>query len=509
MADSSLPPNNAEPGHDRGAAFSGSELSEGGSHHPAAEPASAQKARKKPKKEKVLKVRPPKREKKSKVKAKAEEAAQKKAAARDQKAAEVAAQVTSAKTQAAQGPFVVRLGPEGWQGAHAKRNGGLVEVEARSENLRELVPPGGDGIIIAIPTHLVFGVPLWLATDDDSLVDSLAVMQLEKRGLAGPQRTGYWLEILRVDKMEDATLVLACVLAENFPRELCFIDVKGYEAAPVTYPVPHDSLACWKEKGRVVLAYRRGEKLACFQAFNGDEVTHDTATEMTCVLLELTSQEIMAEPGRLILFGAFSEEEANRLRNMLGLEIERRPEPGLSLPSRVSYLLPGDVIAARKRRRQRKRMQRILLTVGATYLLLLLGVAGYLFWYQSETNTLKAEIAENEMVVQKIEETDNRWSALVSAVDPSSFAVEKFFRAASLLPEEGVRFQEFFTDSGKIVIEGEARSFREAQTYFQELEKQPDLQAYKWNMDKIEVQNDGRAEFVISGQSTTVASVEP
>jgi hypothetical protein len=394
---------------------------------------------------------------------------------------------------------MLRLGEDGqWDLAHIKRNAGVFAPEQQVEHPEKF--ERGEGCLIAIPSHLSLCVALWLSTEDKSLYLDMVRFQLEKRGLIGPNEL-----IERRLKMEPVltengrTLIMAVLLHEPFPEDLVFIDAKGYELTASSFPIPRNSAALWHEGDRLVLACRRGENLAAVQTFNGREIEPMVAGEIGCVLLELLNTGVLPEIGKIKLWGRFSDEDLENLRMMWDGSIEREERPGLMLPQKTVSFIPERVDYLRRMRLRGKRLFLFAAAGIGIYLLILLFMVAQFVKLKWDVNSLESALAENQAEVDLIERTQRGWEAMLPAIEPSFYSVENLLQASKPLPPEGVRFTLFQNRPGSIMIRGEAKSFREAQAYFQKLQRRPELQNFTFTLADPRIEADGRASFQIEG----------
>ncbi len=404
-----------------------------------------------------------------------------------------------AEKPAAHGIPLARRG-EGdvWEMAHVRRNAGVFRVEDTVEHPREM--DNGEGAVIAIPSHLSYCVPLWLATEEQSLFPDMVRFQLEKRGLVNQNEdTEGRLHLNRVLIENGRSLVLACLLSPTFPDDLCFIDARAWELSAATYPIADNSAALWREGDRLALACRRKGSLVAIQVFNGADLDPMAASEIACVLLELLSSEIMPEINRIQLWGNFSREEQQTLADVWESEISCDDRPGMVLPAQAAPFLPPRVDWLRRRRRRGKRLFAFTAVAIGIYLVFLALFVGQFALLKWNVMQLDDALAENRETVEMIQETQQRWEVLTPSIQPDYYAVEQLLQASKPLPPEGVRFTLFQSQPNQILIRGEARAFREAQAYYQKLQQVPELEDFEWTMGSPKIEADGRASFQIEG----------
>lgn len=406
------------------------------------------------------------------------------------------------------GLVVVRPSETGWEAGSVKRNAGVFPVQRVSqEPIAEERELGGNaGLVVALPTHQVLAIPLWLATDDTSLFADMVQLQLEKRALTQAPPPAHRLQIRTVVKEPGRTLVLVLLLAEPCPDELLATGARGFEPAPLTYPVAEDMLAFWKEQGQVVMAYRRAGQLAYLHAFTHSEVNASFTAELTCVLLPLMQDAVMLNLKRVAAWGSFSREELNLLTEALEFPVQLAERPGILLPGESTPLIPDAVVFRREAERKASRMRRISLLLGGIYALFLAFVLGQFGLLLFRVRQTQAAVATSAPIVEKLESTRSTWLAMESSIDPQFFVVELLLQSALPLPPSGVRLTLFQAETGSILIRGEARSYREAQAYYQELSQRESLAGYKWELGEQKLLANGSATFQITGKSGYAAN---
>lgn len=402
---------------------------------------------------------------------------------------------------------LVRPSEKGWEAGRIKRNAGVFPAQRESEDpqAEEKQLGANVGVVVGLPARQVLGLPLWLATDDASLFADMVQLQLEKRGVTQTPLPPHRLQIRTVVKETGRTLVLALVLSEPCAEEILATGARAFEPSPFTYPLSENSLVFWKEQGQVVMAYRRGAQLAYLHAFTHAEVTEALTTELTCVLMPLMQDQVLVDLKKVFAWGAFTSREVSLLTEALEFPVQGGPRPGMVLPGEASPFLPEAVVQRRETKRRNQRMKRIGLLLAACYLVFLSFVLGQFLMMKFQVMQGEQKLAKNAPEVQRLSEARDTWLKVESSIDPQFYVSELLLHAALSLPPTGVRWTEFNIEPGAVTLRGEAKSFREAQVYFQDIQKRESLMTYNWHLGDQKVLADGRATFQITGKSPLYA----
>ena len=406
---------------------------------------------------------------------------------------------------------LVRPAETGWEAGRIKRNAGVFPVQRPSEGPKaeESAKNKGQnaniGIVVGVPARQVLGLPLWLATDDASLFGDMVQLQLEKRGVTQGPMPSYRLQNRVVVKETGRTLVLALVLAEPCAEEMLATGARAFEPSPFTYPISENSLVFWKEQGQVIMAYRRGPHLAYLHAFTHAEVSAALTTELTCVLLPLMQDQVLVDLKKVSAWGDFSAGEISLLGQSLEFPVQTGPRPGMALPSEQSPLIPEAVVIRRETKRRNQRMKRIGLLLAACYLVFLSFVVGQFLMLKLQVSQAEGKLSHDAPTVKRLASARDTWLAIEPSIDPQFYVSEVLLQSALSLPPTGVRWTNFQTEPGAITLRGEAKSFREAQVYYQDLSKRETLSNFNWQLSDQKVLADGRATFQITGKNASYA----
>jgi len=117
---------------------------------------------------------------------------------------------------------------------------------------------------------------------------------------------------------------------------------------------------------------------------------------------------------------------------------------------------------------------------------------------RSENMELSRRIEALSPEAEKIREARDRWDLLKSAVNPDAYPIEIFHQVALLLPEKGIRLNQFRVEGDQVIIRGEASSVPMAITFKADLEKSDGLKQFSWEVPPPQIKGD-TAVFVAYG----------
>jgi len=354
--------------------------------------------------------------------------------------------------------------------------------------------------IVALPADMVLVLSRWFQTTDDSVLPEMVQIFLDRQGLIPREEGGKSFSSSTVLREENRTLVAVRLLGAQIPASLCQPQVERFEINADLHSLVPEGLSLWREEGRLVAAFSRGGVLIHLQSFHEASLGETVAIELLCTRLQLQTEEILGLEFAVSLLGEFSAEEIALVETIVGVE------PGVLsfgvpvLPARASDLTPPQVELQRKKIRDRQRLERILLGAAGLYVILLLALILNVAWLTHNNGRLRKAITANQPLVATIQETDARWKALEAAINPAIYPVEVLFQAASLLPDDGVRFTLFEENDNRVSIRGEANSAAAAFKLVEAIKAKIELNYFDWEMPKPNILPNDKAEFQIQGE---------
>ena len=361
--------------------------------------------------------------------------------------------------------------------------------------------------VISLPAERTIAFPAWLATADRALIPEMLHLRLEQRGLVARSNSVSSMNYRVVESKENQTLAVATVLQPEFPPELTFERALRFEPSALTLPMPQDRLVLWREKDHLVVVATRGRDPLVYQVLSNRELTDAVALEIRCVVLELEVERLCERFLGVTMWGEFTPEEVDRVKNTLGLKVSNDSLPPPILPSDRSKLLPASVAALHAKKRQRRQIRTLVTGIAALYIIMVAALGTYIGWQTYLIHNLRRELKNQTPTVSAIQGTADRWRQVEWAVNPKLFPVELLYQVSGLLPPDGLRLTGLDLQKGKVIVKGEASTAPGAFKFAEDIKANSELKMFNWQMPSPTLRPDGRAEFTIEGEPK-VAKIE-
>lgn len=407
-------------------------------------------------------------------------------------------------------------GEDGWQ-LWQRQSGTFEMIDKQLLDEEGSVEPFRSATHYGFPIVSVFAAPLWVNTDDPSLLPNVVDMQLEKLGLRPDETSGrlvdhkvavkgHGIPAKAGEPAPVRNLVLGTVLSPHYKHALPRHAPEFFDISPRFFVLPGNHITLWKELGRVVLAITSNDQLVYFQSLTATSVNEQAIREMKCLLMQLQMEGTVVQPSGIVVW---TDDVAPGARDFaqktLGMECEIEDKPRPVLPARGSKLVPTEVADIRERERRRKKIGNILMGLAALYLV---GV-GYLafdyFMKAREVQKKRNELTTLKPEVEWINGVNRKWAAIEPAIDGNQYPLEIFHRTISHLPPKWVRFAGFSKDQMMVTILGESRNTADANQYGGNLFKAEDLSDFVWNWAQRPVidmrKRERTATFKIQGEN--------
>jgi hypothetical protein len=395
--------------------------------------------------------------------------------------------------------FLVRAGAGGdddWELWAVPDGGKTPQLVQRLKSPRE----SPVATAVALPAQHLLAFPCWVASDDREIAAEVLRLRLEQSGLVGRTTGGAPMVFRLLTAYESRSLAVAMVLQPDLPEHLVFERAVRFEPSAFALPLLQDRLTAWREGGRLTFAITRGSDPVYVQTASTAELNDGSLQELNCIFLQLEGQGLIQPLLGAVLWGDFTDDDAQVLRKRFGFRVTIEPLPGPRLPAQRSSLLPAQVEALHARKRRRDRVRRLLAAVLVLYLGLVASVMGYMAWERTQIRRLEQSLAGDAPTVRAIQGTADRWRNLQWAVDPHVYPVELLNQISSLLPPQGMHLTAFELQKGKVIVRGEASTAPAAFKFAEDIKGQADLQMFTWQMPSPSLRPDGRAEFTIEGE---------
>jgi len=396
--------------------------------------------------------------------------------------------------------------------------------------------PFNDATHYAFPINSVFAVPIWVRTDDSSVIKNLVEMQLEKMGLKPIAGTGQLLDYQTVCVLESEpstesqeasgkrSLILATVLNPEYRHPLPRTGSKEFDVSARFLQIPSEHIVVWKELGRLVMAVDHEGELEYFEGLTSNKFDSAAVNEINCIMLGLDGAGPVSGDfksgianelsGAHIWLDEFDQSAKDELEEVLGIKVTSGAKPDPFLPDSTSNLVPSEIVEQRAQQKKSQRIRYALLGTAVVYFLLVAVLLGTFFKEKFNADKLGKEIKSLEPQVQWIPEFREKWRELSSALDSDSYPAELLHRATAAVPPQDVRFTSFKYDDrvefgGKlkriIVIDGQSKDAKAGRDFYALLTKNKNLD-YKWGwLKQPQVdprKKDRTAIFQIRGEIT-------
>lgn len=370
---------------------------------------------------------------------------------------------------------------------------------ARASDLTQI--PGGD-LLLLFPVKSVTAVPIRVTSEDDALFPDLAALHAERLGLRPDPMAGQLTDVFVIAREAENTALVSVLLRAPGEGDMPPQGPRRFDISARAYPLAGDALAVWKEFGRWVFTLSHQGKLVYCQATSVTATSPDEAfaREIRLALIQLSMQGLEIEPTRVVLWTSAENVSPAALAAAFKPQVEISPRPAPVLPNPLSKLLPADVRAAR---REARRRQNIILGIAAVAMIYLgiIGWFGYGLWKaSSETKKLLIQAKEAAPEGEAYALHLAKWDELANAVELRNSPVDILNRiAACIPPASGLRLRTAEISATEIKLIGEAPQLQAVNTFSLNLDKNNDLDHFKWQTPEPNQSTRGW-EFVFSGE---------
>lgn len=332
-------------------------------------------------------------------------------------------------------------GAEGWEVWQGTEELTLLKESGEREALLVDGVPKGN-LTMAFPVRDVSAAPFVAATGDTDMFGDLADLHLERSGLRVDEMAGSLSDCFTLRVEEEEAVLLPVILAPPMEGGLPKRSPKAFDVSARCLPLPNSAVVLWREFGRWVFAVSDSMgQCVYFQALPGALFDQQMAREVALGKVQLTMQEVLAEPlvecqvwtseGEI----APSQEAMQILADLLTLPLHPLPKPAPRLPETLSSLLPADIRAERVAR-QKAKQTKLAIAAGV---LLYLGVIGWLtyqFFDAKEKTALAERRAEaSNPAAEEVSLLQSKWSELQPVVENDAWPVEQYFNAYLAAPK--------------------------------------------------------------------------
>ena len=360
---------------------------------------------------------------------------------------------------------------------------------------------GRKASIFAIESLAIDSAPFWLvaAGDTEANLEATATLRWDSLGHDTEGEGQSWL-YWKVAEEEGRVLAATVAIASDGPdASWTEYDPETFEIYATMLPIPSGECAVWKELGRYVLGFVRGDRLLHVTVLNSRVLDATAAWEIRDLTASLEVRGFLPKLKGMRLWTEAGEEFSSTIKEAIEVRLRSQPKPPPTLPSEPSGLLPGSVAVLRIEKLQRARLARVIGVVVAAYIAFFAAWAGWLWLRDYRVSQAEADLAERAPEVEAIQNTRRKWMALEPATDPNHYPVEMFHQIVSLLPPEGIQLQRFALTPQKMTVIGIASTTGLANKFKADVEANESLKLFEWTLPPINVLEDNRASFTVDG----------
>jgi len=387
-------------------------------------------------------------------------------------------------------PQILRLPGEASRELWLRDPAGVWVIAARDE--------GAKGGILGIESLALDSSPFWGQASPEAGVslESTASLRWEGLGLEMEEMAGQAWACWPVAEEEGRTLTGTVALAAEAPQDEWAQHLPdSFEVSARLFPLPPSELVLWKEMGRYVLVFTRGEEVLHIAVLSSRELDQSAADEVRDLAMALDVGGMLPKLKGVRVWTAADSTFTAALKKTFDVRVKLEEKPAPRLPAEASGILPSRVAEIRVERVKRARQVQFLSLAAVIYLGFFTAWAGWLFWRDHQIGQSVAQVNARQPEVEAVRDAQLRWTALEAATEPDVYPVEVFHQVAALLPEEGIRLKEFNLELEKLVVSGEASSVNHALKFIADVKASPALKRFSMEFPQPTVMDDNRASF--------------
>ncbi len=364
----------------------------------------------------------------------------------------------------------------------------------------------GDEIVFALPVNAILVQRLRLPTVDPAEFGEMVRLQVEKSFPYPPEEVTSDFEV--IEQAENESIISSVAVHNPRLNELAAPLIShGHIPRQVTVYAAQRA-ASRAAKGRALIIYREGEKLVSAISENGklsltrtldaDEaegLQHDLpqlALSAELQGIDTSFPTVLLDEGCLPLRDTIERIFAQR-PSLMGMETP---------PAPVKLDLTPEIWRQRRAAlvRQKEWRER-LLWAGGAYAAVFLLFALYVVIIRFQVGHLKNAIRRDAPKVEFIKRAEADWKALAPAIDPRYYPIEIMLHLFESLPNPEVRITVYDQSVKNISVQGEAPSAALAYQFAEKVKKNPDLQAFTFDLGTPRILPNDHAQFRLEGKT--------
>ncbi|MEO8440100.1 MAG: hypothetical protein ABI540_07755 [Spartobacteria bacterium] len=395
----------------------------------------------------------------------------------------------------------------GWNLVRARANNGTWDVT----NVADLdeaagLLTDGDNIVLSLPVTAILAQRLRLPTVDPTEFGGMVRLQVEKAFPYPPEEVTSDFEVIEQTENESVISVVA-VHQPKLAELAAPLLSRGHIPRQVTVYAAQRA-AFHAADGRALIVYREGEKMISV-------ITENGKLSLTRTLAGAEADQLQRDLPQLALSAELQGIDTAFPTILLGEEclssrdtIERLFAQRPTLMQMETPPRPVKLNLAPEAWRQRrialvrqKEWRRRLLWAGTAYVTAFLLFALYVAIIRFQVGHLKKVIRRDAPKVQFVKETEADWKGLAPAINPKYYPIEVLLHLFESLPNPEVRITVYDQSSRNISVQGEAPSAALAYQFAEKVKKNPDLQAFTFNLGTPRILPNDHAQFRLEGKT--------
>lgn len=379
-----------------------------------------------------------------------------------------------------------------------------VRAVASIEEAAELLRPDDD-IVLALPLELVLAQRVQLPTIDPLEFADMVRIQIEKAMPYSTEEMSTDSEI--ISQTEEGSVISAVAVHNEKLNELAApLLARGLIPSQVTVYAGHRA-ATHTPQGTALFIYPENESIVC-------AITEEGKLSFTRTLAAADALQLQRDLPQLALSAELQGINTSSPRILLAESLYELRDTVEGIFATAADLIAVEVPPAeirlnllpeswRQRRAQlvkQKQWRNRLLIAGCAYGGLLILFLVYLFILRFQVGRLDRRISKDAPRTEFVKVTEARWKALSPAIDPHYYPIEVILHLFDSLPSADVRITVFNQSARQISVDGEANSAALAYQFAEKVKKNPDLQAFQFELGSPRILPNDHAQFRLEGK---------
>jgi hypothetical protein len=395
----------------------------------------------------------------------------------------------------------------GWNFLRSAEQNGSWNVR-KLQTLEEAVPllAATDDFVLGLPVSAVLAQRFRLPSVDPAEFPEMIRIQIEKLLPFAADEVTTDFELIEQNESESVVSAVA-IRNEQLAEMASPLLERGYIPRQITvYAAQRASTHA--PSGSAVLIYPEGETLVyaltengklslarVFEGGNGEQLQ----IELPQLRLSAELQGIDASSPNVLL-----DETCYELRDTVqGILSSPTEIVGIELPPAPVKLnlLPESWRRRRLQSIKQAEWRRRLFWIGGAYGALILLLLAYLGLLRFQIARLDRSIAHDAPGTEFVRATEANWKALAPAIDAHYYPVEILLHLFESLPSADVRVTAYNQSARQISVDGEANTAALAYQFIEKVKKNPDLQAFQFDMAAPRILPNDHAQFRLEGRA--------